>query len=213
MMSVRRTATTTAVLTAITGGALMAYGVSAMPHPWTTGYISQAGAPGAAHAGAYRAGVLLLAITLFLLGNALVSLAGVLLIGAGGLAAISSRVSCTPGCPLPPYEHSTTRDLVHAGTSIAAIGITVLAMLAIAALSPDRPQARAARIAAVVCVPVLVTLAITLLAIGRGTTTAVLERVGLVAVLAWIITCALLALRRPPAGAAAPRTGATGPPP
>jgi arginine exporter protein ArgO len=197
MADLRRAATISAVVTALLGGALMAYGVSALPRPWTTGYISQAGAPGATHAGAYRAGVLLLALTLFLLGNALMSLAGVLLIGAGALAAVSSRISCTPGCPLPPYEHSTGRDLVHAGTSIAAIGVTVLAMLAIAAFSPDHRQRRVARIAAVICGPVLVALAITLLAIGRSTTTAVLERIGLTGVLFWVIGCALLALRRP----------------
>ncbi len=40
-----------------------------MPHPWTTGYVSEAGAPGAAHAGTYRIGLLLLAIALLLLGN------------------------------------------------------------------------------------------------------------------------------------------------
>ena len=114
---------------------------------------------------------------------------------AGALTAVSSRISCTASCPLPPYEHTTAQDLVHAGTSIAAIGLTVLAMLAVAATAADRVQKRVARIGAVVCTPILVALAITLLAIGRSTVTAVLERLGLVGVLGWVTACALLTLR------------------
>ena len=71
-------------------------------------------------------------------------------------------------------------------------------------LAPIARSGELARIAAVICVPVLVALAITLLAIGRSTTTAVLERIGLTGVLLWVIAGARLGwrLRRPGSGAA-----------
>lgn len=194
MTEIRRVTAGIAAVTALLGAVFIAIGVSALPHPWTTGYVSQAGAPGAAHASAYRVGVLLFAITLFLLAGTLMGIVGVVLIVAGALAAVSSRISCTADCPLPPYEHTTTQDLLHAGTSIAAIGLTVLAMLVVAALSTDSRQRRVAGLAAAICVPILVTLAITLLSIGRSATTAILERIGLAGVLVWVIGCALIAV-------------------
>lgn len=202
MGQIRRVAALTSALTGLTGGVLIAIAVAAMPHPWTTGYVSEAGAPGAAHAGTYRIGLLLLAIALLLLGNVVITtpamgmgITGILLVAAGALTAVSSRVSCTANCPLPPYEHSTVQDLVHAGTSIAAVGLTSLAMLAVAASATDRRQVHVARTAAAICLPVLVALAIALLAIGRSTLTAVLERLGLAGVLLWVVACALLAWR------------------
>jgi lysylphosphatidylglycerol synthetase-like protein (DUF2156 family) len=182
-----RLAGLTAAGTGLLGGAGMVIGVAALPHPWTTGFVSQAGAPGAGHAGFYRTGVLLLAVTLILLGVALGGLPQVVLTVAGLLATVSGRVSCTGDCPLPPYEHPTPQDLVHAGTSIAAIGLTALAMLIVAVRSRDR----LARVSTAVCVPLLCALAVALLAVGRGFATAVLERISLTLILGWVVASAL----------------------
>jgi Protein of unknown function (DUF998) len=188
-VELRRPASLVAAATGLVGGALMAVGVAALPHPWTTGYVSQAGAPGAANATYYRGGVLLLAITLVLLGLVLLGPATsrLVLIAGGVLATVSSQVTCTANCPLPPYEHSTAQDLVHAATSIGAIGLSTLAMLLIAVIDKDR----LARVSFAICAPIELALAVTLLAVGRSEITAVLERVALLAVLGWTVVCAL----------------------
>jgi len=188
-VELRRLASLVAAATGLAGGALMAVGVAALPHPWTTGYVSQAGAPGATNAAYYRAGVLLLAITLILLGLVLLGLAmtRLALIAGGVLATVSSQVTCTANCPLPPFEHTTAQDLVHAATSIGAIGLSTLAMLLIAVIDKDRLT----RIGFAICAPIELALAVTLLAVGRSEITAVLERVAVLAVLGWIVVCAL----------------------
>jgi hypothetical protein len=203
---VRRWAALAGALTGLAGGVLMTVGVSALPHPWISGYVSEAGAPDARLAAIYRTGVLLLALTLILIGTAAgwservrlgtvglggAGLVGVCLVVAGGVALVSSRVSCTAGCPLPPYAHTTAQDLLHAGSSMAAIGLTTLAMLITALASTHRTRARIARVSFAISAPLLAALAIALLAIGRSTATAVLERAALLAVLGWVVAYAV----------------------
>jgi hypothetical protein len=110
---------------------------------------------------------------------------------AGALGGVSSGVSCTAGCPLPPYEHTTTRDLVHASTSIGAVGFATLAMLIVAIAGVDGRLRRIAQVCFAICAPLLLALAVGLLALGRSPTTAILERVALAGVVAWGIATAV----------------------
>jgi hypothetical protein len=77
------------------------------------GYISETGVPGSPHAMSYRLGIALLSGGLLLLGLALRHTlpieAGLLALG-GLLAAATSAVNCSAGCPLPPYEVPTLGD-------------------------------------------------------------------------------------------------------
>jgi len=51
---------------------------------------------------------------------------------AAPLAATSGAVSCTPGCPLPPFESPSQSDIVHALASIGGFGLATGAMLLLA---------------------------------------------------------------------------------
>jgi hypothetical protein len=190
------------------GAVFVSIGVSALPGPWIHGYVSEGGVATAAHSTIYRLGIATLALSIGLLGIALAQkspnaagprwlpawwpAAWLSLIIAAALGLTSSRVSCTQGCPLPPYQRTSFQDLVHAVASVGAVGFTALAMLSIALIYPAGPLRRAARIATVVCMPMLTALAIAILAVGRGTLTGVLERASLVAVLAAVVGCALI---------------------
>jgi hypothetical protein len=117
------------------------------------------------------------------------------LIVASGLALVSSRVSCTAGCPLPPYQRTTFQDLVHAVASVGAVGFVALAMLVIATVFPPGALRSVARVATVVSMPLLVALAVAILAAGAGELTGALERTSLVVVLASVIGAALIIAR------------------
>ena len=65
-------------------------------------------------------------------------LAPALLAAGGVLTGLSGAVTCTAGCPLPPFEQPTVADLVHGGASVAATAAVVLAMVALAVSSRRR---------------------------------------------------------------------------
>jgi Protein of unknown function (DUF998) len=196
---------------AVTAGALVfGRAVLASQGWWYNGFVSETGQPGAPHAGAYRLGILLIAVGLLLLGCAVVPLtlsprwavptaAGLLLL-ASVLATTSSLVSCSAGCPLPPYERPTFGDLVHASSSVAGMLACVGAMWALAATAADSALRRACRVWLVVAVPLVGFAAVSLLALGRGYSAGTSEKLLLAVIIGWVLTICLLAVfgRLPP---------------
>ncbi|HET8659816.1 MAG TPA: DUF998 domain-containing protein [Micromonosporaceae bacterium] len=171
-------------------------------------YVSEAGVPGAGYAGLYRASVLAIAVALALLAFALSPRPGFtpsrwrgLAVGtrlgseAAGFAAIFSLVSaaapCSPGCPLPPHETPTPTDLVHAGASVVGLALTALVMLALAVGADDPLARRISAVGAAVAVPLLAAAGLSILLVGRGLVTGLLERVALVACVGWLVATAL----------------------
>ncbi|WP_422752837.1 DUF998 domain-containing protein [Micromonospora sp. WMMD708] len=185
------------------GGVAVTVAVGAGPGgPWR-GYVSEAGVSDSAFASTYRLGVFALAAALLSLAAALPATlrlaAGLLLAGAAGTV-VSGAVTCSAGCPLPPFETATPADLVHAGASIVAAGVTVLAMLVVGFLRPATPELRrVARVAGVVALPVAGAVALGLLTVGRGDLVAGLERMLLVICAGWGLCTALLLARHRPA--------------
>jgi hypothetical protein len=173
-----------AVASIIIGGVALAVAVAALPQPWTHGYVSEAGIAG--RAGVYRFGILAWCAGLILLaGAAGRTVAGALFALAGLVGTLSAAVTCSAGCPLPPYADPHPRDLVHAGAAIAAIGLAVLGLLWLSVAEPtDRRVRRRARIGMIAVAPLLALMVIGLLAAGRSTLTAVTERAVLIALLA-----------------------------
>jgi Protein of unknown function (DUF998) len=162
------------------------------------GYLSEAGTPGAPSARLYQLSIWALAVSLALLAVAArpaVRSAAVALLAAAPFAAVSGAVTCTAGCPLPPYEPSTGRDLVHAGASIAALSLFALAMLLVAAYAQSAPLRRVSRVGAAVGVPLLAASGVALLIAGRGVLTGVVERLALAALLGWLVAAAMLLAR------------------
>ncbi|BCJ76295.1 hypothetical protein CS0771_58390 [Catellatospora sp. IY07-71] len=197
-----RVAAGLAVLCAAAGTGAVMYALGVLPEPWTRGYISEGGVAASPRDGIYRAGIVTLAASLALLGTALrrlVPFVFAILVTAAVFGTASAAVSCTPGCPLPPYEPSTPADLVHAGASVLGVGLAVVAMAGVALISLQPVLRRIARVFAVVTLPLAVMLVVGLLAIGRGLFTSVLERVALVPVVVWIAVTGLQLLRRPAA--------------
>ncbi len=116
--------------------------------------------------------------------------AATLLAAGAVLGAISSRVSCSTGCPLPPYQPTTTQDVVHAVASVGAVGLATLAMLSIAVTYPPGGLRTVCRFGVAICLPPLVFLAAAIGIAGRGTVTGIAERASLLLVLAWVIAVA-----------------------
>ncbi|WP_238018368.1 DUF998 domain-containing protein [Dactylosporangium sp. AC04546] len=176
-------------------------------------YVSESGVAGAPNAGLYRVGMILLAVSIALLsvpawrtgratGLPLVGqwgfLGGLALAVAAPLAGVAGAVTCSPGCPLPPYETPTARDLVHAGGAIGALLLIALVIL-VYALQPDPgPLRHAGRLAVALAYPPLILSAIGIVFAGRGLFTGLMERAALVAVSAWLVATAALHLRRKP---------------
>ncbi|WP_186315960.1 DUF998 domain-containing protein [Catellatospora sichuanensis] len=189
-----------AVVLAVAGTAAVMYALGVLPEPWTRGYVSEGGVASSPRDGIYRAGIVALAGSLALLGVALrrlVPYVFTMLVTASVFGAVSSAVSCTPGCPLPPYEPSTAPDLVHAGASVFAVGLAVLAMGAVALISLQPVLRRTARVFFGVTLPLVLLLVFGLLAIGRGLFTSVLERVALAPVVLWVVATGVLLCRGP----------------
>lgn len=162
-------------------------------------YVSESGVTGAPHAGLYRASIWLVAVALALLAppaRATLRLAVPALALAAPFAAVSGAVTCSPGCPLPPFEQPTAGDLVHAGASIAALLLCALVMVLYAVQPVDPPLRRAGRAGLTIAVPLLALSAVGLLFVGRGPLTGVVERASLVATSAWLIATAALHVRR-----------------
>ncbi|MGN9776789.1 DUF998 domain-containing protein [Micromonospora sp. H33] len=186
---------------AVAGAVAVAVAVAAGPGPGLAGYVSEAGVTDTTYALTYRIGIFTLAGGVLLLAAALppvLRLAAAMLAAGGVAALVSGAVACSASCPLPPYEQATTADLVHGGASIAAVGAVVLSMLA-TALTPDAPASlrRLGAVAAGMALPLSAATAVTLLAVGRGTLIAVLERLLLLVCLLWgTATATTIALRR-----------------
>lgn len=205
------------------GGVAVATAAAAGPGRAVTSYLSEAGA--GPHATAYRLGVLALALGLLLLALALppaLRLAAGFLGAAAVCAVLSGTVTCSAGCPLPPFEPTTPRDLVHGTASITAVAACVFAMLAVGVAGGAAPFVRsvpfAARIvpaaagdvppatgglslaaggvslaAAAVALPLSAVVGIGMLTVGRGALVGITERLLLAVVAGWL--CYLAASR------------------
>jgi uncharacterized protein DUF998 len=185
---VQRCLSFAAALVTAAGAVAIIVAVAALPHPWTTGYVSEAGVATDPRSGLYRLGILGLCVGLVLLGAVVRALIATgLLVAAGAIGSVSAVVTCSPGCPLPPYERATATDLVHATASCLSIGLATLAILSLAATG-----SRSARYAFAITAPTLAALGICLLAIGRSTATAVLERAVLALLVGWVLVTAIL---------------------
>jgi hypothetical protein len=177
------------------GATVMLVALVATPGQWWRGYVSEAGVPGQPHAGAYRAGLLLLAAGVAVLGRVVrVPLVAAGLPVSALLAGTSAVVPCTTGCPLPPYEPTTATDVVHASAGILGMALLAGAMV-LMWLAPG-PQTRVSRIvaagAAVLTVPLGIAFGLNLLLAGRDLTGAVLERILLVVSVCWLVGTALV---------------------
>ncbi|MEV5764292.1 DUF998 domain-containing protein [Micromonospora sp. NPDC052213] len=185
----------------VAGATAVTVAVIAGPGPGLTGYVSEAGVTDSAYAPAYRIGVFALAAALLLLAAALPAglRAAAALLAAGSVCTlVSGAVTCSAGCPLPPFERATAADLVHGGASIVATAAVVFAMLAIAfPPGADRSLRRLAAGAAAVALPLAGLVGLAMLAVGRGALVGVLERLLLLVALLWAATTAgTIALRR-----------------
>jgi hypothetical protein len=140
---VAKLAAASAGLCVLGGGVAVATAAAAGPGRAVTSYLSEAGA--GPHATAYRLGVLALALGLLLLALALppaLRLAAGFLGAAAVCAVLSGTVTCSAGCPLPPFEPTTPRDLVHGTASITAVAACVFAMLAVGLAGGAAPFVR-----------------------------------------------------------------------
>lgn len=197
-MSASRLAAAAAALTA--GGAIGCLIVATARTPGfrTADYISELGV--GAGSGAYRAGVLAAALGVALYAAAVrrVVLAAGLLVGSALLFVGSAAVTCTPGCPLPPYQDTTAQDVLHAGASIGALGLAGLSMLVLAARHPDTLVAAIDGFAGIVVLASMGVTGIALLLNSQGTVNGVLERLVVGGALSWLLVSGVvLAVRRP----------------
>ncbi|MEU8424702.1 DUF998 domain-containing protein [Micromonospora sp. NPDC048835] len=200
----RRAAGSAAAGCTLAGAVAVTLAVVAGPGPGLTGYVSEAGIAGSAHAATYRIGILALAGALLLIGAALPpgvwAAAPGLLATSAVFTAVSGAVTCSDGCPLPPFERATTADLVHGGASIAATAAVVFAMITLALSGPaGRAVRRLAGIAAVLALPLCGTVGLAMLVLGRGSVVGVLERLILALAALWGLgTATALALCKEP---------------
>ncbi|MEU5904932.1 DUF998 domain-containing protein [Micromonospora sp. NPDC047467] len=198
----RRAAASAAAGGALAGAVAVTFAVVFGPGPGLTGYVSEAGIAGSAYAAAYRIGVLALAGALLLLAVALppgVRVAAPALLATSAVfTAVSGAVTCSAGCPLPPFERATVADLVHGGASIVATAAVVLTMAVLAGSEQSGPAVRrlAAR-AATLAFPLCAAVGVAMLVVGRGTLVGVLERLVLGLAVLWAVaTATTLALSR-----------------
>jgi hypothetical protein len=171
------------------------------------GYVSEAGVPGRPYWIAYRVGIFLLGAGFVLLAVAvrpLLRAAALLLLVSGALAGASGSISCTERCPLPPFEASTARNLVHAGASVLGVALCALAILLLAVYARPGGVRRVSRTAIVAIVPVGLANAYCLAFVGRGPATGIVERLLLILIVAWSLA-AVWALRRRTAPVSHPR--------
>ncbi|MET7946216.1 DUF998 domain-containing protein [Micromonospora sp. NPDC005324] len=200
----RRVAGSAAAGCILAGAVAVTLAVVAGPGPGLTGYVSEAGIAGSAHAATYRIGILALAGALLLIGAALppgVWAAAPALLATGAVfTAVSGAVTCSDGCPLPPFERATTADLVHGGASIAATAAVVFAMITLAVSgTAGRTVRRLAGVAAALALPLCATVGLAMLVIGRGPVVGVLERLILALAVLWGLgTATALALCKEP---------------
>ncbi|MFD6640067.1 DUF998 domain-containing protein [Micromonospora chalcea] len=196
----RRIAAAFAAVCLAAGVGAVTVAVVAGPGPGLTGYVSESGITDSGYAAAYQIGIFSVAAALLLLAGALPAglRAASGLLGVGAVATVvSGAVTCSEGCPLPPFEAATVADLVHGGASIVGAGAVVLAMLALLfAPAADRGLRRIAAYGAALALPVAVVVALALLLVGRGALLGLSERVLLAVAAAWgLVTAGYLAVR------------------
>ncbi len=125
--------------------------------------------------------------------------------------AVSGAVTCSDGCPLPPFERATTADLVHGGASIAATAAVVFAMVTLAVSGPAGPAVRRlAGPAAALALPLCAAVGLAMLVLGRGPFVGVLERLILALAVLWGLgtaTALALACKEPHADRVLPISG------
>ncbi|GAA1643320.1 DUF998 domain-containing protein [Actinoplanes couchii] len=114
---------------------------------------------------------------------------------AAVLAAVSGAVPCSHECPLPPYEPTTLADVVHAGASVVGMVVLAGAMAAMWFTATDRAVRWLSGVAVLTMVPLGAALAVIMLAVGRATTGAVVERLVLLIAVVWLIGTALFTAR------------------
>ncbi|MFC4145457.1 DUF998 domain-containing protein [Micromonospora mangrovi] len=201
-VAVVRAAAASAAAGCITAGAVaVTVAVVAGPGPGLTGYVSEAGVTDSGYAGAYRIGVFALAAALLLLAAALppaLRTAAALLATGGVATVLSGTVTCSAGCPLPPFEATTVADLVHGGASIAATATVVFGMLAlVAAPAAGRALRRVAALGAALALPLAAAVGLAMLLVGRGALVGVLERLLLAVAAGWgLATAGTLGMAR-----------------
>jgi hypothetical protein len=190
----RAAAASAAAGCALAGTVAVTVAVVAGPGPGLTGYVSEAGIADSAYAPTYRIGMFALAGSLLLLAAALppaARIAAALLVTGSVFTLLSGAVTCSAGCPLPPFETPTVADLVHGGASVAATAAVVFAMVALA-FTPgaSRSVRRLAGLGATVALPLSGLIALAMLAVGRGAVVGLLERVLLAVAAGWGLTTA-----------------------
>jgi Protein of unknown function (DUF998) len=183
-------------LAVLVGAAVMLVALVAAPGSWFAGYVSEAGAAGQRLAGAYRTGLIALALGVGLLGFTRLWPASLLLWVAAVLAGVSGAVSCSGGCPLPPFEPTTVADVVHTAASVVGMAVLAAAMAAVWWRNPQPLERRVAGVATALTVPLGGTLGLTMLFAGRTPLGAALERILLLVAVAWLVTTAALTLVR-----------------
>ena len=185
----------------LAGTVAVTVAVVAGPGPGLTGYVSETGITDSGYAGAYRIGVFALGAALLLLAAALspaLETAAALLAVGGAGTVLSGAVTCSAGCPLPPFEAATVADLVHGGASVAATAAVVFAMLAlVAAPAAGRLLRRIAGVGAALALPLSAAIGLAMLTVGRGSVVGVLERLLLLVAAGWgLATATALGLAR-----------------
>jgi hypothetical protein len=175
----------------VAGGGAVTLAVIAGPAPGLTGYVSEAGITSSAFASTYRFGVLGLAAAMVLFAVTLptaLRLAGALLAASAASTVTSALVTCSNGCPLPPYDRVTLADVVHGGASVVGVAGCVFAMLALA-LSPRAAPSlrRLSRATATVALPLSAAVGLAMLLIGRSALVGLLERLLLTDVALWAL--------------------------
>lgn len=173
-----------------------------------SGFVSETGEPGAPHRDGYTYGILGLGVALLLLALAVVlrggrllgvgsaawlawSAAGLLALG-GLLAGVSSLVSCSAGCPLPPFETPTAADLVHASSSVLGMAVCGAAMAVFAIAPTASPLRTVSRLWVGITLPLAIVAGVSLVFIGRGVSTGSVEKVLVLVIIAWVLTTSLI---------------------
>ncbi|GAA4562356.1 hypothetical protein GCM10023176_03410 [Micromonospora coerulea] len=173
----------------LAGAVAVTVAVVAGPGPGPTGYVSEAGVADSPYAPAYRIGIFAVAAALLLLAVALppaLRVAAALLAAGSVLTLLSGAVTCSAGCPLPPFETATAADLVHGGASIAATAAVVFAMLALLVSPAAVPGLRRiAGLGAALALPLSAAIGLAMLTVGRGGLVGVLERLLLAVAAGW----------------------------
>jgi hypothetical protein len=191
MISAVRTVAACAAAVATAGSLGVAVSVAGMSDLRT--FVSETGVAGAPGAALYRSSMVAVAVAAGLLAFALRPVAGLAAAALGSAApfgVVGGAVPCTPGCPLPPLARSTPTDLVHAGASILALGLSLVAMVVLAWSGEPSGLRRASRFALVLTMPLAAVSGAAIFLLGHGLVAGVTERAALVGALAWLVAVA-----------------------